>query len=81
MSELTTLVKKAIFDAMNNSDEKYAQASLTAIEEAGYVVVPREPTEAMLDAGYEATGYPVGIEGAWQAMIAAALNGSKTPSE
>jgi len=36
----------------------------------------REPTEAMVDAGYEAGGYtpdPSNIEGAWRAMIDAAL--------
>lgn len=31
-----------------------AQAALTAITEAGYAVVPVEPTEAMCEAGLEA---------------------------
>ena len=29
-----------------------AQAALKAIEDAGLVIVPREPTDAMLDAGF-----------------------------
>jgi hypothetical protein len=33
-----------------------AQAALTAIEAAGYVVVPKEPTEAMVDAGLSEDG-------------------------
>lgn len=33
-----------------------AQAALTAIEQVGYAVVPREPTEAMLKVGRELIG-------------------------
>lgn len=56
-----------------------ADAALTAIEAAGYVVVPRVPTEAMKVAArdwpYRKYGKPVGDDGAsgcYAAMIAAA---------
>lgn len=32
-------------------DRRAAQAALTAITEAGFSIVPNEPTEAMIDAG------------------------------
>lgn len=53
--------------------KELARAALTAIEAAGYVVVPREPTEAMLNAGYATNDYhEAPPEKMWQAMIAAA---------
>lgn len=35
------------------SYESDAAAALKAISDAGFAVVPREPTEAMIDAGYD----------------------------
>lgn len=47
-----------------------AQAALSALKNAGYAVVPVEPTEAMVDAGAERdTSIP---ETMWSAMIQAA---------
>lgn len=51
-----------------------ANQVLTALQAAGYVVVPKEPTEAMLQAGRVARmniegGY--GGPGPWEAMLAA----------
>lgn len=47
-----------LYEAMPRSDrERYKDRSscaLSALEAAGYVVVPREPTEAMLEAGNDA---------------------------
>ncbi len=60
-----------------------AQGVLDALAEAGYVIVPREPTEAMQDAGGSCGGfefdgesgtvYPAPI---WRAMVDAALGGT-----
>ena len=60
-----------------------ARACLSSIEEAGMVVVPREPTDAMIDAGNEKAIAPVYVAGdempsaddCWRAMVAAALAG------
>jgi hypothetical protein len=46
-----------------------ARAALTAIEEAGFVAVPREPTVAMAEAGFRAAG---SISDIYRAMIAQA---------
>lgn len=70
-------------DALLTSRERAARAALTAIEAAGYVIVPREPTREMLDAAYKATAltgdFPRGALSArnkmrsrWAAMLAAA---------
>jgi len=57
---------------------KAERAILGAIEAKGYVIVPRKPTEAMLNAGDEETWEPesdrpyIGtwkLERAWTAMI------------
>lgn len=60
------------------------QVILTALSEAGYVVVPRTPTETMLragarakhsracDGGYEFAGRPQ-AEAAWYEMVDAAM--------
>ena len=53
---------------------------LTALDSAGYVVVPREPTEAMIDAYFDrlhALGFHAGMNAtaAWSAMIDAAKGG------
>jgi hypothetical protein len=55
-----------------------AQSALAAIEANGFAVVPREPTEAMKIAAFEAAGphteeCPLDV---WRAMIAAAPNPS-----
>lgn len=54
-----------------------ATAALRAIEAAGYVVVPREPTKEMVAAGYEMTPDETMSDDSdainvWEAMIAAA---------
>ena len=51
-----------------------AQAALTAITEAGYAVVPVEPTEAMLEQGSRGGDIPYSGE-VWDAMIKAAQGG------
>lgn len=40
------------------TDETLCRAALTAISEAGYAVVPRDPTEAMIEA-YQNGPFPV----------------------
>lgn len=52
-----------------------AQAALAAIEANGLVVVPREPTEAMKEAAYDADdeGGHFNAYVAYRAMLAAAL--------
>lgn len=50
-----------------------AQAVLTAIEQSGHAIVPIEPTEAMIDAGYnseDCDGWS-GPTSCWQRMIQA----------
>lgn len=49
-------------------DRDLARAAIAAIEAAGMVIVPRDPTEAMI----AATDNEPGIRGAWQAMLTAA---------
>ena|SRR5690242_8454900 len=56
-----------------------ARAGFAALEEAGYVIVPREPTEAMVDAARDprvANGSPIskGAHEVWRAMIGAATS-------
>lgn len=46
-----------------------ATAILAALDAAGFVVVPREPTEAMVDAAWLAP--PISVEKVYRAMIAA----------
>ena len=55
--------------------DEIAEAALTALQEAGYVIVPREPTEAMLEAGtkdveeqFNAAVHPV-ASSVYRAMI------------
>lgn len=53
---------------------KRADNTLTALDAAGYVVVPKEPTEEMIDAGVTAeTGRTMGdrITNCYRAMISA----------
>ena len=61
--------------------EKIAQAALQAIHDAGFAVVPREPTEAMFEAGFDATSvelhpgeHPDDVNNpavCWRAMLSA----------
>lgn len=46
-------------------------AHLAALEAQGFVVVPREPTAAMLRAGCDVDIVREGHSGVWRAMIAA----------
>lgn len=58
-----------------------ASAALRAVADAGFVIVPREPTEAMLKAGGDYQdrcavlnyGSPADVEGVYLAMIRAAI--------
>ena len=58
-----------------------AAAALRAVADAGFVIVPREPTEAMLKAGGDYQdrcavlnyGSPADVEGVYLAMIRAAI--------
>ncbi|MGB3844290.1 MAG: hypothetical protein WA940_00335 [Sphingopyxis sp.] len=61
-----------------------AQAALTALHDAGYAIVPREPTREMIDAAYaahdayEAAEPPAawcGVSSIYRAMIAATTTG------
>lgn len=44
---------------------------LAALDKAGYAVVPKEPTEAMMDAAFTAFSNEDGIATAWSAMLTA----------
>jgi len=61
---------------VNDDAAECAGAVLEALAAAGYVIVPREPTEAMLEAGALTEDLDIGFaeQGAnlWRAMIAAA---------
>lgn len=60
---------------------RLADAALRAVADAGFVIVPREPTEAMLKAGGDYQdrcavlnyGSPADVEGVYLAMIRAAI--------
>lgn len=58
-----------------------AYVALTALAEAGYVILPREPTRAMSDAGYAAAAEAYPCEGpvdsadVYRAMRDAAMGG------
>lgn len=76
---MTAPAKEVISDAIHlpsaRKCDEYATAILSALNAAGYVVVPREPTEAMREAARAAPltrgiGY-VGIGEIYRAMIAA----------
>lgn len=54
-----------------------ARAALTALEEAGYAVVPREPTEAMVKAAWGQTEYFGQEREIWATMLAASPLGAK----
>jgi len=71
---------EVIWPALKNCDsfffDEQAEAALKAINDAGFVVVPKEPTEAMDDAGdkhvYSEGGYSTDVIAVWKAMIHAA---------
>ncbi len=70
--KLTLLFCHGSIDEM--SPEEITAAVLSEIENAGYVVVPKEPTEAMLEAGFVHTGDPCWLEDvakAYRAMVSA----------
>ena len=77
-------VKKTIADAtkfsQGLSSVELTEAILTALSAAGYVIVPREPTEAMQSSGWKARGGFIGagrtgIDRIYRAMISAAEKG------
>lgn len=56
-----------------------ARAAMRALHDAGYAIVPREPTEAMQEAGQrakEADPYPANTQ-IYRAMIAAITTGER----
>lgn len=59
-----------------NSYKREARAVFAAIEASGYAVVPKEPTEAMTEAGYALDKYgdkwPADMDDIWKAMLVAA---------
>lgn len=59
-----------------------ARAALSALNEAGFVVVPREPTEAMVEAGDARLDAEQGwdLSDIWSAMLSAALNQGSNPN-
>ena len=79
MTDMISVVAQAIYDADGGDSEELAKAAIEAHEKAleaqGLVIVPREPNEAMIEAGY---GRPVfddevkaNMVAIWQAMLAA----------
>ena len=52
-----------------------ADAALAELASAGYVVVPKEPTEAMLDEAYLEIADKDGAARSYRAMLAAAPSG------
>ncbi len=70
--DLVELVTKVIREQQGCFFDDIARHVLAAVEAAGYVIVPREPTEAMIEAGAIYADHN-GAHGAWQAMIDAAL--------
>lgn len=44
---------------------------IDALEAAGWQIVPKMPTQSMLEAYYDAVGGSLGLNG-WEAMLAAA---------
>ena len=63
-------------DIVNSNHYWLAARALKAINNAGFVVVPKEPTEAMDDAGdkhvYSEGGYSTDVIAVWKAMVHAA---------
>ena len=74
--------------SMMETAEEDADVIIAALDAAGYVIVPKEPTEAMLNAGCDATTswvddeYQTGPEThqmlvAWRDMLAASQESEK----
>lgn len=61
-------------DAAKSTCWLMTSAALTAINEAGLVIVPREPTEMMIDAGYLSCDREdwYGPRSCWEYMIGVA---------
>lgn len=78
-SDTTYEEDKTHFPAAAKWAEEIAMASLTAIQDAGYVLVPGEPTEEMLQKGSDFWALTLArnldwrgdARGSYQAMIAA----------
>lgn len=73
--------REVIAEVFTDSHGKQrADGILAALDVAGYVIVPREPTEAMIEASNREWDGRMShrSSGAWQAMIEAALT---PPSE
>jgi hypothetical protein len=66
--DIIEIMAKAIgaqaLSGSGNTSGEFAQAALTALREAGFVVVPAEPTEAMLKAS-PVVGTGIGEDGKW----------------
>lgn len=80
MSEIEEIIARAIAEWSRKSGlfTKAGPAILATIDAAGYVVVPKEPTDAMIAAGVTAFMNDAGVLVAdrdalfvWRAMIAA----------
>jgi len=52
-----------------------ADAALAAIKQAGFVVVPAEPTEAMVDAGARVTWWGSDGETEWEESVPTGVEG------
>lgn len=84
MDELVEKIGRAIEDACWEAEvesipgsfvpreawPRVARAALTELEQAGYVVVPVEPTEEMIDAGW-AYVHNEDAAGTWRSMLSA----------
>lgn len=79
-------IRERDFSDMQADEQDFAiglaRAAIEAIEKMGFVIVPREPTEAMIHAGSESIdgfqrgrphAYAVEAKGTYQAMIDTAL--------
>ncbi|MGX9392519.1 hypothetical protein ACWX0O_16520 [Nitrobacteraceae bacterium UC4449_H16] len=64
--------------------KKIATAAITTYlaqaGKAGWVMVPVEATQAMIDAGYYPAVQKRGAKSVWQCMLAAAQNGGNLPA-
>ena len=72
----------------DHDNDDVAGAVLAALDKAGLVVVPREPTEGMVTSGKDAymppttfVKYTTTMEEAWEAMIAASPYAKKEMAE
>ena len=79
MSELIEKVEHIIYGRCEDQDDSLdmAKAALKAIKDAGYVIVPSEPTEAMLDAVQPSLQDADCYRTDWATMIDAALGADR----